>query len=87
MNLLQQGAVHSGVSSELHSPSLETSIGLRMVGAKRGCEIQILTEPPVAKSLVYVATVLPQVRLAMPVVAPAKRSARSHTHRHSLRGE
>jgi hypothetical protein len=54
MNLLQQGAVHRGVSSELHSPSLEISIGLRKVGAKCGCEIQILTEPPVAKSLVYV---------------------------------
>jgi len=73
-NLLQQGAVDRTVSSELHSLSLEKSIGLRKVEAKRGCGIQILTEPPVAKSLVYVATVLPQVRVAMPVVAPTKRS-------------
>ena len=87
ISLLQQGAVHSGVSSEVHSPSLESSIGLRKVGAKRGWEIQILTESPVAKSLVYVATVLPQVRVAMLVVGSTTRSARSRAHRHSLRGE
>jgi hypothetical protein len=35
INLVQQGAVHRGVTSELHSASLGTSIGLRDVGAKR----------------------------------------------------